>query len=137
MDISKLILLFFPAILFSQEINSAKFCLNVVKNGRVEYTQGESMCPTFDSSYFIITEKRPFESLKKGDIIIFRRKTIENNNIYIERIIHRIVAKSSDGTVVITKGDNNPTIDPDYITKENYECLAVGWIRRDSLCGQK
>ncbi|PBO84945.1 MAG: signal peptidase I [Thaumarchaeota archaeon] len=75
---------------------------------------GESMTPTIDSGTLIVTQ--PEEKYFLGDIIAFVNEDGLN-------VVHRIVEKTEQGFV--TKGDNNPRNDPDYITNENVLGRAI------------
>lgn len=91
-----------------------------------------SMLPTFDHTYWLITVTQPFCDLRVGDIIIYRSpKPFVLNGISHAYRCHRIVARSSGGTVLLTKGDNNDMWDDCYVTAAMYSCTVVGAVRKD------
>ena len=69
---------------------------------------GNSMHPTIESGTFIIS--RPEQQYFLGDIIAFVNEDDRN-------VVHRIVKQTDEG--FITKGDNNPRIDPKVVPLEN------------------
>ena len=66
------------------------------------------MYPTIESGTFIIV--KPEQEYFLGDIVAFVNE--DNRNV-----VHRIVKQTDEG--FITKGDNNPKIDPKVISSEN------------------
>jgi len=60
---------------------------------------GRSMLPTLPPGTVVQTESVPFQDLKVGDIVIFKRPEDAHP------VIHRITYKSLN--YLITKGDNN------------------------------
>ncbi len=94
-----------------------------------------SMVPTFDENYLLICVYRPFKDLKIGDVIIYRRvEPIMVDDVPHFRVCHRVwnVSKPT-GAVIIVKGDANQSPDSEYVTESNYECIVVGWVRKDAL----
>ena len=71
---------------------------------------------SFDAGSFIISKKVKFENIKVGDIIIFQDKNI--------LVVHRVVDINDDGSLV-TKGDNNDSIDANFVTKNNYQAKVI------------
>lgn len=69
---------------------------------------GNSMHPTIESGTFIIV--KPEQQYVLGDIIAFVNQDDLN-------VVHRIVKQTDEG--FITKGDNNPKIDPKVVPLEN------------------
>ena len=74
-----------------------------------------SMKPKFSRGDVVIIsdiEQKDVGNLKIGDIIVYR---LDNS-----RVIHRIAEiKEYNGKLFFrTKGDNNPTVDRDYVEKE-------------------
>lgn len=80
-------------------------------------------------SPIIIASDSMYPLIKRGDIVVLQKTTLENVKIddIIEyrldkvSIIHRVFETKVDfnhGLVLITKGDNNQAVDHEYVTKE-------------------
>ncbi len=83
---------------------------------------GPSMKPLLRPEDGLLVDRSfSFESLCRGDVICHRAP---NKPIHI---IHRIVAVTSQG--LITRGDNNPTNDPYFVTKE-LDPIRLTHVRR-------
>lgn len=86
-----------------------------------EATASGSMLPLlYNGSKTIII--RPLEEdIMVGDIVVYKDNDGTN-------IIHRLVNKGYDekGTYYMTKGDNNPSLDPYLIRYENIEGVVIG-----------
>ena len=70
------------------------------------------MFPTIKGGELLIIEPAPFRGLKKGDIVLRRV------DWYPTLVCHRVI-KIGWGRA-ITKGDNNPTEDPGWMTSATY-----------------
>lgn len=91
-----------------------------------------SMKPTFDENYYLITQVIPYEDVKEGMVAIYRPKVpVVRNGITYTRICHRIIIEIKDTDYKIMKGDANLDPDIDCLTRANYDCVIVGWIRKD------
>jgi len=86
------------------------------------YVGGNSMYPHLQKKDYVTVAKRPFESLQKGDVIVFKRSAK-----YVAHRIIRIV-KSSEGRQIITKGDSCKSADSP-ILKDNYIGKIIGYER--------
>lgn len=89
-----------------------------------------SMRPTFDCYDQLIVYKPEIQSIKKGDIIMFKEKASPLCESYTERIIiHRIidVHEVENKIVFETKGDNNLVSDHCRISKEDilFKIIAI------------
>lgn len=71
---------------------------------------------SFDAGSFIITKNVSFSNIKVGDIVVYSDQGI--------LIVHRVVEINEDGSL-ITKGDNNNSIDSVLVTKDNYKAKMV------------
>ena len=104
----------------------------------------ESMVPVLNVGDFIIIQHNfPFDSLKVGDIIVFKTPGVTTegeHKVIVHRIAQILNADSTNGERVIrTKGDANPYSIPyldypikeeDYIGKVVYVIPKVGLITR-------
>ncbi|MFY9139598.1 MAG: signal peptidase I [Thermacetogeniaceae bacterium] len=85
-----------------------------------------SMRPAFDAGDIVIVAKKDPALLKEGDIIAYR---IEDSPV---PVVHRIIKINRDKTI-ITKGDNNDSIDQPIVTEQVNGAVVfvapkVGWI---------
>ena len=79
-------------------------------------TLSSSMEPFIKKGQLVLIMKTRFQNLREGDIIAFFG---EGENIVIHRIVKRIeFGKNKAG--FITKGDNEPAIDPWIVGEEDY-----------------
>lgn len=90
----------------------------------VHYT-GSSMYPTFHDPEFLLLEKPARDSLRIGDVIVFKTGHIES------LVIHRIVGRFED--TFITKGDNNSRIDPVAVPFDVIHGRAVGILTKKGV----
>jgi len=90
----------------------------------VHYT-GRSMYPTFHDPEFVVIEKIAFEDLCPGDVIVYEVPHID------ELIIHRIITR--EGSLFVTKGDNNLVKDKENISFQAIRGRAVGILKKTSL----
>lgn len=79
---------------------------------------GESMLPTLPSQGWAVYTTDPYDTLKVGDIVVFRTKEYGLVN-------HRIVKSNWDGSFK-TRGDNNLIDDPWLLTRHTYVGKLVG-----------
>lgn len=104
------------------------FALVILIVGVINYKQGKqlrlfgysfstvvtpSMEDTIMVNDIIIVKDVDFEDIKVGDIIVYY------NYEYNINVVHRVVEIKDDGSLV-TKGDNNTSIDAISTTKDNY-----------------
>jgi len=71
-----------------------------------------SMKPIFDEKAVLLLEDAPFESLKVGDIVLYRHPQLG------VAVAHRLVIKEAGR--FWSKGDANGHMDNVYVTKANY-----------------
>lgn len=88
-----------------------------------------SMKPLFDENYFLYAESRPFQGVEVGDIIIYKTKLPQRYRC--ELIVHKVIARSSRGGVLICKGVNNKKSDAELITEDMYVATVVKWVTRE------
>lgn len=71
-----------------------------------------SMAPTLNAGDLAITRPVPADEIQLGDAVVLPRPDAPG-----ERYVHRVVelTRGPDGPVVRTKGDNNPTADPQLL----------------------
>lgn len=92
-----------------------------------------SMEDTIKVNDIIIFKDVPFEDVKINDIIVYY------NDEYHINVVHRVVAINEDGSL-ITKGDNNNSVDAIYTTSSNYigkvvkygSFLGIGKLARNN-----
>lgn len=88
-------------------------CLKIIASGSMEpRLRVGSLC--------IIEKKYPIEKIKVGDIIAF---SLDEDTW----VTHRVVQISEDGNF-LTKGDANETVDPGWVSKNQYEGKTIGSI---------
>lgn len=78
---------------------------------------------TFKPGDKLIIEKVPFERIKKGDVLIFK-KTREDDSDFI---VHRVAAISPRG--IITRGDNCINNDTELLLKERITGRVIHYNR--------
>ena len=78
-----------------------------------------SMYPYIERGDIVIVKKTPFHEIKINDIIEYELDNIS--------VIHRVleIKNTRDGKVLITKGDNNQSIDSKEVTKEQVNGIIV------------
>lgn len=81
-----------------------------------------SMVPTLNVGDLLIVSYGGFESLKEGDIILFR-SPYQPSKIIVHRI-HSIIV-DAQGIGLITKGDHNPAPDGWVVRKGHYMAKVV------------
>lgn len=89
-----------------------------------------SMKPTFDEHYLLMSlspREYPWALVKANDVVL-AWETIDGQLILV---CHRVLAKSSGGTVAVLLGDNNTHTDSQLLVESNYAGLVVGWVRCD------
>ncbi len=69
----------------------------------------------------IIIRNVPFEDIEVGDIVVYFSAM---SNIHI---VHRVIEIQPDGELV-TKGDANPSVDPETVNPDNYRGLVTRTI---------
>ena len=74
------------------------------------FYSGKSMRGTFLPGDWLIFERIPFSSIKRGDILTFFDKTEK-------RLVHRVIQINTKG--IVTQGDNNLSPDADFLIKES------------------
>lgn len=92
-----------------------------------------SMEDTIKVNDIIIFKDVPFEDVKVNDIIVYY------NDEYHINVVHRVVGINEDGSL-ITKGDNNNSVDAIYTTSSNYigkvvkygSFLGIGKLARNN-----
>jgi signal peptidase len=94
---------------------------------RPSLISGNSMNPTYYPGDVVITRTIPPEEIQVGDIIRFRRESID--------VVHRVKAIQEDasGLVFTTRGDNN-NVDDEPVTVDRYagkvilSVPKIGWV---------
>ena len=86
--------------------------------GRASYVMvsGTSMQPTLYTNDLVITRTQPTYAV--GDIVAYR--------VDDSQVIHRIVGGSNSEGYLL-QGDNNPSVDPWYVTDN--EIVGKSWVR--------
>lgn len=76
-----------------------------------------SMRPALRGDEFTLIRRVPFESIKVGDVIVYRA------HWHPTLVAHRVI-QSGRGRLV-TKGDNNPAPDPGFVTRSTFVGLLT------------
>jgi signal peptidase I len=81
-----------------------------------------SMYPYIERGDIVIMKKTPFHEIKINDIIEYKLDNIS--------VIHRVleIKNTRDGKVLITKGDNNQSVDSREVTEEQVHGIIVSNI---------
>ena len=107
------------------KVYTDRVVIYVNKAFTASFTDSKSMYPLISENVLAL-EIRPENktALKAGDIIGYESKAFNTS------IIHRIIEISEDeyGWYAVTKGDNNPTPDPDRVRFEDIQGVLVGII---------
>jgi signal peptidase I len=82
-----------------------------LKNHKFTRIRGVSMLPTLQDGGLYLMEPAPYESLQLGDIVVFVTRDGTG-------VCHRLHAQVLGGWT--TKGDNNPVVDSEAMTRYNY-----------------
>jgi signal peptidase I len=77
-----------------------------------------SMEPTLTDQDWLVFRHLPFSQVQAGDIISFRCP------IDGVPVTHRVIRRLADGRLM-TRGDNNPDVDPWIIGPENYRGMLI------------
>lgn len=91
-----------------------------------------SMKPTFDENWLLLVAIPSFSSVHVGDIIVYRAPsgfTHESTDL----VVHRVVARSSAGGALITRGDAMLRSDPFLVTESMYVGRVVGLIAKPRI----
>lgn len=82
-----------------------------------------SMEPVFNEHFDLYIRKLPFRDIRVGDVVLYLApgQTVPT--------CHRVVRKSSGGSVVIEKGDHNMVEDPYLIDESMYVGVVVAIVR--------
>jgi len=81
---------------------------------RARFYHGRSMLGTFRPGDYLTLESVAFDSIRPGDVVVFRGVNQEGEP---DQIVHRVVAIQLDG--LVTWGDNNPWADTDLVLEED------------------
>lgn len=85
-----------------------------------------SMRPAFDEGWWLLVKPINFEDIKVGDVIIYTSKLPGMP----ELIVHRVWSRSSNGQILILKGDHNPDVDGEWVTPGMVVGVVVGQIKK-------
>lgn len=83
-----------------------------------------SMIPILDDSDWIVVKMLPWATLRQGDIVLYQSKT---RGLLI---VHAILRRSSNGSVLLMKGFANPGPDAELVTEDMYRGTVVGVVKR-------
>jgi signal peptidase I len=127
---------------------------------RSRFYRGSSMHPAFRPGDWLVVESVPYEKIRRGDIIVFQATNIEAEISYSKGsitpdsdlakipspanclintpldaaeaksrlLVHRVIAVRPGG--LVTRGDNNPAPDKDFVSPERLIGRAVAFERR-------
>lgn len=82
-----------------------------------------SMEPAFNEKWCLLTKKLPFDKIRVTDVILVKVTG------YSGPICHRVIRKSSGGSVLVTMGDANHGEDSWLVTESMYLGTVVGIVR--------
>lgn len=87
------------------------------------------MKPLFDERYVLFVDKMPWKDIQVGQVILYRTRTaFKFDGIEYDLICHTVLRKSSNGGVVICKGEANATPDCELITESMYVGTVIRWM---------
>ena len=127
---------------------------------RSRFYRGSSMLPAFRPGDWLVVESVPYENVRRGDIVVFQNSDtkkelsyskdsitpdselgelpksgdylknapIETPEAESRLLVHRVIAVRSGGFV--TRGDNNPAPDKDFVSPERLIGRVVAFERR-------
>lgn len=79
------------------------------------YVPTESMEPTIMAGDSVIFKKVSYESVKVGDIVVY--KSIDKGIYIIHRVVEKVVDED-ENVYFVMRGDNNPSDDDEHVTKD-------------------
>lgn len=96
-----------------------------------------SMHPTITEKDWVVYKKKEFKDIDAGpdgDIILVKLKEpVKIGDLTFETYCHRAIRKSSDGSIIITKGDNCQIEDSIFVTEDLYMGTVVAIVRKEKL----
>ena len=132
----KIISFLWAASLSAQEEQSPIDLVNV-SEGYLAVSATGSMRPTITEKDWVVYKKKDFKDIDvgpDGDIILVKLKEpVKIGGLTFETYCHRAIARSSGGSIIITKGDNNDKPDSAFVFAENYLGTVVAIVRREKL----
>ena len=121
---------------FAQEEKSP-FDLVSLGDGYLAVSETGSMRPTITEKDWVVYKKKDFKKIDAGpdgDIMLVKLKEpVKIGGLTFETYCHRAIRKSSDGSVIITKGDANELPDLAFVTEADYLGTVIGIVRRERL----
>ena len=113
--------------------------VQVLSNGHVSFLGYSffkvvtgSMEPSISVGELILTHKDDIDDVEVGNVVSFRS---QSPDMIGSIITHRVVQKTSDeagNVLLVTKGDNNLSVDAHYVSGSNYVGTVV-WNSGDSI----
>lgn len=91
-----------------------------------------SMEPSLSVGELILTHEDAFDTLTVGDVISFRSQSPDMIGTIITHRVIQITSDESGELQLITKGDNNLSVDSYYVSRSNYVGKVI-WNSGDSL----
>ncbi len=86
-----------------------------------------SMEPTFNETYVIFSKTLEWSDIRLGDVILYESP-------FAPIIIcHRVVSRSSGGTIVLCKGDANSQWDPVFVTESMYRGTVIAGVKISAI----
>lgn len=127
---------------------------------RSRFYRGSSMWPAFRPGDWLVVESVPYEKIRRGDIVVFQSSDTKKELSYSKDsftpysdlaempspayrlknappgaaeadsrlLVHRVIAVRSGG--LVTRGDNNPAPDKDFVCLGRLIGRAVAFERR-------
>jgi signal peptidase I len=86
----------------------------------IRFYRGNSMKGIFRLGDCLFVESVSIDEIRLGDIVVYRGLNGQGEE---RELVHRVIGKSSKG--LITRGDNNPSVDDTPVTSNNQESFLV------------
>lgn len=97
------------------------FVFNVAPTGSME--------PTFGFHHWILVKRLPFKDIRLGEVIVYQ-SAISWGDQVAPMICHRVIGRSSGGSVLICKGDSNTSSDRELIAESMYVGTIVAVVQK-------
>ena len=91
-----------------------------------------SMEPSISVGELILTHKEDIGDIEVEDVVSFRSKSPDMIGSIITHRVVQITSDEADNVLLVTKGDNNLSIDAHYVSETNYVGTVV-WNSGDSI----
>lgn len=113
--------------------------VQVLSNGHVSFwgysffrVVTGSMEPSISVGELLLTQKDDISDVEIGDVISFRSQSPDMIGSIITHRVVQITKDEAGNALLLTKGDNNLSVDAYYVSKSNYVGTVI-WNSGDSL----